>query len=57
MFWCGCDKMPVEGAKLMRLSLGRSSKPFFVAHVCSMVLDVPTVKDSEEMMGKMNAVI
>jgi E3 ubiquitin-protein ligase HERC4 len=46
MFWTGSDKMPVEGAKLLRLSLGRPSKPYFVAHVCPKVLDVPTAKNS-----------
>jgi hypothetical protein len=57
MFWMGSDKLPVEGAKILRLSLGRPFKPYFVAHVCAMGLDVPTVKDREEMMAKMNAVI
>ena len=57
MFWCGSDKMPVEGAKLLRLGISKSSKPHFIAHVCAMVLDIPNAKDSEEMMAKMNAVI
>lgn len=57
MFWCGCDKMPVEGAKLLRLSISKSIKPYFIAHVCAMALDIPSAKDSEEMMAKINAVI
>lgn len=57
MFWSGSDKMPVEGAKLLRLSISKSSKPHFIAHVCSKALDIPSAKDSEEMMAKMNAVI
>ncbi len=39
------------------MSVSKSIKPYFIAHVCPKILDIPNAKDTEEMMAKMNAVI
>lgn len=55
--WTGVDKMPVEGAKIMELSLISTVRNFIISHTCYGQLEIPYCETRKKMEEAVQVVL